>query len=187
MKTLNTIQTLAKIGKIFSKIIFILSLVGAIGCTVGIVTLAILPDGLKIGGVTLHSIIEKSDGITVGTCFAAMAVGIVFCIGEAVLAKISERYFKNELASGTPFTFAGAKELTRFGICAICIPIVTRIVAEITYHIMNFAFDGVTEFDLDDPSSIGFGIALIIGGLLCKYGAELTTSGKDDTDPIPRS
>ena len=184
MKTLRTIQILSKVGKILSKIVFILSLVGGIGCAVGIAVLAVAPEGLKLGGVTLHSMIEKSDMITLGICYAAMATGMVFCAGEAVLAKIAERYFGNELAAGTPFTADGAKELTRLGICAICIPIVSEIVAEIVFQIMKHGFDDIANFETGDPTSIGLGIALILAGLLCKYGAELSASVQPEA---PRS
>ncbi len=169
MKTLKTIQTLAKIGKILSKIVFILCLVGGIGCIVGILCLA----GLSLGGVTVHGMIEISAAISMGTCYTAMAMGIIFCAGEAVLAKIAERYFKSELADGTPFTLDGAKKLMHLGICTICIPIGTIIAASITYEIMQYCFKDVADMHLNDSTSVGMGLMLIIMSLLCRYGAEI--------------
>ena len=58
MKTLNTIQTLSKIGKIFSKFIYICCIIGICGCAVGTVAMLIGTEVLKIGGVSLHSILE---------------------------------------------------------------------------------------------------------------------------------
>ena len=67
MNTLKTIQTLAKIGKIFSKIIFICCLVGFCGCIVGIVSLAIGAETFKLGGVTFHNMIENEARMTMPT------------------------------------------------------------------------------------------------------------------------
>ena len=174
MKTLNTIQTISKVGKILSRIVFICCLVGGIGCIAGIIGLALIPDGFKLGGVTIHSIIESSAEVTAGTCYAAMAVGLVLCAGEAVLSRFAVNYFKNELAAGTPFTLAGAKEMIRLGILAICIPAGTSIVAAIVYAVMRQIFGNVAELDLGNYVSIGLGIMFIVTGLICRYGAEVT-------------
>lgn len=174
MKTLKTIQTLSKIGKIISKIIFIFCLIGGIGCFVGIISLAVIPDGFKLGGVTIHSMIKKNAEISIGTCYAAMAVGIVLCAGEAVLCKLAEKYFKNELAAGTPFTFDGAKELMLLGICTICIPIGTAVISGIVYGIMSSIFSGVADYSFSNTTSVGLGVMFIVISLLCRYGAEIT-------------
>lgn len=174
MKTLKTIQTLSKIGKIISRIIFIFCLIGGIGCIVGIISLAVIPDGFRLGGVTIHSMIEKNAEISMGTCYTAMAVGIVFCAGEAVLCKIAENYFKNEFAAGTPFTFDGAKELMRLGICTICIPIGTAVISGIVYGIISSVFSGVADYNISNFTSVGLGVMFIIMSLLCRYGAEIT-------------
>ena len=42
---------------------------------------------LKIGGVTMESILSIDAGVTTGTAYAAMAAGMILCAGEAVLAK----------------------------------------------------------------------------------------------------
>ena len=39
MKSLKTIQTLSKIGKVLSKIAFIFSIIGFCGCIVGLISL----------------------------------------------------------------------------------------------------------------------------------------------------
>lgn len=116
MKTLNIIQKLSKIGKVLSKIMFIFCIIGFCGCIVGIFSMALGAETLKFGGVTLESILNTEAEVTIGTVYAAMAAGMILCAGEAVLAKFAEYYFKRELADGTPFTFAGAKEMQRLGI-----------------------------------------------------------------------
>lgn len=175
MKTLKTIQTLSKVGKILCTIIFIFSLIGAIGCAVGIITLAVIPDGFKLGGVTIHGLIEKSADVNLGTGYAAMGMGIVLCAGEAVLCKIAKRYFVNELEAGTPFTFEGAKELIRLGILTICIPLGTTILAALVYGIVNVIYLGdIGDVNLNNFGSVALGVTFIIVGLLCRHGAEIS-------------
>ena len=178
MKTLNTIQTLAKIGRILSRIVYIFCMIGGIGCLAGILSLLLLPESIKVGGVTVRGLIEVSEELSLGTCYASMAAGAVICAGEAVLARLAERCFKNELTAGTPFTIDGAKELMRLGICAICIPVGTRVIAEILYSVLGHFMQDVGEMQLGDTVSVGLGVMMIVASLLCRYGAECV-SGAD--------
>ncbi len=174
MKTLDTIQKLSKLGRILSKIVYILCLVGGICSVVGLVGTLLLADGIKLGGVTIHGLIEKNAETSMGTIYASLAAGILLCAGEAVLAKLAETYFRKELEAGTPFTLEGAKELIRLGICAICIPLGAQLLAETVYQIMANVLKGVSELKVESSVSLGLGIMMIIAGLLCRYGAELT-------------
>ncbi|MBR7040414.1 MAG: hypothetical protein IKI24_01065 [Clostridia bacterium] len=174
MKTLGTLQKLAKLGKIFSSIVFVFSLVGGILCAAGLISLPLFPEGIKLGGVTIRGFIEKHAEISINTCYATLATGIVLCAGEAVLAKLAQKYFEHELATGTPFTFEGAGELMRLGICAICIPVGTKIVADFVYRVMAHFMKDVAELTTGDTVSFSMGIMMIVASLLCRYGAELS-------------
>ena len=167
MNTIITIQTLAKIGKVFSKIIFIFCIVGFCGCIVGIVGLALGADSFKLGGVTFRSIIENDAGLS------PMAVGLLFCAAEAVLCKFAEAYFKHELADGNPFTLRGAKELLRLGILTIAIPLGTVIVCSIGVAIADNMVPGINKLSIGEFSSVGLGVMMIVLSLFCRYGAEL--------------
>lgn len=173
MKTLNIIQKLSKTGKVLSKIMFIFCIIGFCGCIVGILSMALGAPTLKIGGVTLESILNTEADVTVGTVYTAMAAGMILCAGEAVLAKFAEHYFKRELADGTPFTFAGAKEMQRLGILTICLPIGTQIIAEIVHAVMEQTLHGVAPFQFDHSSPVVLGVMFIVMSLGCRYGAEL--------------
>ncbi len=178
METLNIIQKLSKIGKVLSKIMFIFCIIGFCGCIVGILSMALGAPTLKIGGVTLESILNTEADVTVGTVYAAMAAGMILCAGEAVLAKFAEYYFKHELADGTPFTLAGAKEMQRLGILTICLPIGTQIVAEIVYAVMEQTMQGVAPLRLDSAGSVALGVMFIVLSLICRYGADIYEESK---------
>ncbi len=172
-KTLNIIQTLSKLGKIFSKIIYICCIVGFIGCAVGIVAMIVGEQTVKIGGVTLHSFLQNEAGISTGTIWSAIAVGMILCAGEFAVAKLAHRYFTHELEAGTPFTLDGAKELLHLGISVIWIPLASLIVAQIAHGIIDGLMENVESMKLDGFGSVALGVMFIFMSLLCRYGAEL--------------
>ncbi len=170
-KSLKTIQTLAKIGRIFSKIVYICSIVGGCICLVGLIC---LPIGggviLKIGGVSIWGITDAELGNGMKAACGVMAGSVLICAGEAVLAGFAAKYFKNELSAGTPFTLDGADELKKLGILTIIIPICSNMLANIVCAILSAGKD--TGFD--NGGSVALGVMFIVAALLCRYGAELS-------------
>lgn len=170
MKALKTIQVLSKIGKILSKIVFVCCLIGAIGCTVGI----IVDIGvIQIGGVTVHGLIVNRAGIDLNSLYPIMIGAMCICIGYAVMAKFAEKYFANELSVGTPFTLAGARELLRLGIVTISVPMGSSILAQIGSSIAAELLGCGEAFELDSGESVMLGVMFIVVSLLCRYGAEI--------------
>lgn len=110
MKTLETIQKLAKVGKTLSKIAFIFSIIGAVGTAVGIGGVAVLgDDALKLGGDSVTSAIQNESDMDIPAMIAAMVVGMVFLIAQIFISKFAEIYFKNELRTGHPLRFGVPK------------------------------------------------------------------------------
>ena len=182
MKTLKTIQMLAKIGRVLSKIVFIFCIIGFCGCIIGITSVAAGGHVFLLFGTSLDELLVNEAGITVGTLYASMAVGLILCAGEAVLAAFAECYFKREIVAGTPLTNAGANEMMRLGILAIAIPLGTQMIAEIVHVIFKKAMEGVEPMKLDAYGSVGVGIMFILAALICRYGAQRTsddTAGKE--------
>lgn len=173
MKTLQIIQTLSKIGKIISKIVYICCIIGFCGCAVGVVAMLIGEESLKIGGVTLHSILQTEAGIGIGTVWAAIFVGMILCAGEIVVAKLTCNYFDHELEAGTPFTAEGAKELLLLGVHTIWIPIVAAVLAQVARDIIYNIWDNVEQLKMESSDSVALGVMFIVASLLCRYGAEV--------------
>ena len=174
MKTLNTIQTLSKIGKILSVIIFVFCIVGFCFCVAGIICLAAGVEAFKLGEITVKSLIAEQAEASVPTLYAAMVVGLLYCAGEAVVCKFAEAYFKHELADGQPFTLRGAKEMLRLGILTIVIPLGVSILGSIGVAVAKNATEEVGKLSFSGYTSVGLGIALIITSLIFRYGAEQT-------------
>lgn len=172
MKTLNTIQTLSKIGKVFSKIVYICCIVGFIGCAVGILSLMIGAETIKLSGMTLHSILETEAGVSAATVWAAIVAGMILCIGEFFVSRMAYRYFENELAAGTPFTEEGAKELLHLGVSTIWIPIVSTVLARVAQEIIEQFMGAAGPLALNSFDSVALGVMFIVMSLLCRHGAE---------------
>lgn len=173
MKTLKIIQTLAKVGKILSKIVFICCIVGLCGCVIGILALVIGGSAAEASGTTLQALLQKETDISLGSVWAAIFVGIFLCIGELIVSKLALNYFEHELEQGTPFSLDGAKELLHLGIHSIWIPIAATVAAEIAQGIICALCESVERVKLDSDGSITTGVMLIVVSLLCKCGAQL--------------
>lgn len=175
MKTLNTIQTLSKIGVILSKIVFICCLIGVIGCAVGMAFLPFADTGIfKLGGMTIHGLIVNRVGIALNSLYPLMTGALIVCIGQCVTAKFAELYFQHEYAAGTPFTASGVKELLRLGILTICVPLGAIILAQIVSGVMAELIGCGEAFKLEGGDSVALGVMFLVMSLLCSYGAELS-------------
>lgn len=178
MKTLKTLQTISKVGRVISKIVFIACIVGFCGCVSGIITVAAGAEGIKFNDVTLKSLLQTEADITTGTLYALMAAGMIICASECVLAKFAEHYFSRELSDGTPFTFGGAKEMFRLGVLTICIPVGAQILSAIAVAIISASIEGVADLNFSDTTSFALGIAFLVASAVFKHGAELAEALK---------
>ena len=171
-KSLKTIQTFAKVGKVIANICFIISIIGAIGCVIAVSAILGVKD-LEIEGRTVVGIVE-STGVNFVTTVFSCSSAIVTCIGSAVLAKFATNYFSNELEDGTPFTYNGAKELLRLGILSMAIPAAISVILGIAFTVTKLFWPPLDEAALvNEPISITVGLMLIIMSFVFKHGAEL--------------
>lgn len=173
MRSLGIIQTLSKIGKIISTIVYVCCIVGAICSLVGLVCVPIMDKALELNGTTFYSFIHTEADISLGTVYATLAAGIVTCICDAVIAKFAKNYFANELADGTPFTLRGAAEMRRLGIICIAVSIGGAIVAEIVRSVIASILPAVDTLELGSGSTVGIGIVFIVMSVIFTYGAQI--------------
>ena len=172
MKTLAVIQTMAKIGRIVSKVLSVCCIVGLCISLVGIVSLALGVESFKLGGVTIQSMIENKADLNQPTLTAHLAVCAAFCAAYAFLCKAAETYFKNELADGTPFTQRGAREMLHLGILTAAVSLGTEIACSIGVSVAQRIAPGISDLPLDEYSSFGVGVAMIVLSLVLRCGAE---------------
>lgn len=182
MKSLNIIQTLAKIAKVFTKVLYICCIVGIVGCAVGMISIPFGDTGIiKIGGVSVYGLIANETGGSLTHLYPTLAGAVIVCIGQMITAKYSEKYLTNELSAGTPFTKNGANELLRLGIITAAVPLGAGILAQIVSKVIAKAVECGEVFELDAPESVAIGLLMIVMSLLCSYGASLQSQISEGT------
>lgn len=173
MKSLSVIQTLSKIGKIFSNIINVCCVVGIVGCICGLISVPFADKGIfKIGGTSVYGLIFAGEKIDSYQVYTVLAGVLIFCIGEYIVSRFSKRYFKNELEAGTPFTLDGANELMRLGIITICVPIGAIVLSEIVCAVITNIAGFGEAIDFDGYDSVAIGVMFIFMSVICRCGAE---------------
>ena len=164
-KTLSHILTVFKVVKIISKVVFILCIVGGAGSLLGLLTLPLLKETL-----TVHFF--EAKGLLFGEAYAACLVGLVACIGEAILAFLAGRYFGNVLNAGTPFTFEGAKEAFRFGVTSLIVSVATSTIAGMALGIFTLIWAEPMSIDIHMSIPVSTGLFFMFLSLIFKHGAE---------------
>ena len=181
-KTLKTIQTIMKVGKVLATIVFVCCIIGAVGCALGIVGLSMTP----LIGITPETLAELLDEESLeifadgylGKAYFGCIVGIISCVAEAVLAHLAINYFKKELEVGTPFTFEGAKELFRLGVINLCVMLGLSVVEGMIFGIMWVFFPNITE--PKTSVSLGTGLWMMMLSVFFKYGAEISAQKSEE-------
>ena len=171
LKSLKSVQIIAKICRVLSIIAVILSIVGLVGSAAGIVTMAALGDTV-IKGKSISIIIAEKGELTVPEYYTTLACAAVSCAVGIFLACRAKRYFTREIEAGTPFTEPLSKELRTLGILYMAFGIGTQIVCAIGAAIVSAAYEGMKTPDVHF-ASFGLGLVFFIVSFICRYGADL--------------
>ena len=107
-KTLSIILKLFEVARILAKVVFIVCIVGGVGCLIASVIYPIMGEMLEI--------LVAEQGFDSPYVISACLITAIMFAGEAVSAFFAEKYFAQVLDAGTPFTLDGAKKCFRFGL-----------------------------------------------------------------------
>ena len=186
MESLVTMQKVAKAGKILSRIIFVICIVGAALCALSLVFYLVIGDrNISIGGISIYGMIQQETGVPVTPALLCTSLGcaVLTCIAEIILSQKAVTYFRHELETGTPFTFEGARELKKLGFWAMFLPLGVSLICSIALLIaIHQSWGPLTEADsfritFSTGSSFGIGIAMLIFSSFCKSGAQFQQNG----------
>lgn len=169
MKTLDTIQKTCKIFKILAKVAMILSFVWAGLALLGAVCAIVWGTGSTVHGENMELIQYLTETSGLNQMLGAMLGDFVLALTDGILFLFAFRYFKSELADGTPFTMSGAARMKKLGIQTIVMPLVAVIIAAV----IRSCFGVNQAGNLSDGASVVLGIALILFSLVLRHGAEL--------------
>lgn len=93
----------------------------------------------------------------------------VFALTDSILFLFVFRYFRQELAEGTPFTVKGAEQAKSLGIKTIVMPLVAVIISAVIYECIGLN----QPADWSNGTAVVLGIALILFSLALRHGVEL--------------
>lgn len=172
MKSLKTVQTISKVLGILTKIGYIFTIIGAAGVLAGGIILLCIP---SIGENIVSLALSEIPDVNASRLGVTLISESVCLIGAAVAMYFTCKYFKNELADGTPFTHRGAKELLRAGIINIAVPLGAICIAAIICTIFD-----VPEPDFSNESGITTGVTMLLLSFVFNYGADLLDSKQPD-------
>ncbi len=164
MKSLKTVQNIAKVRSIFVNIGYVFTIIGAVGALIGGVSLRSVPYIGEDISKLIVSEMEGADSTALG--FGLIAEG-VYLTGVAIGMGFTNRYFKNELKAGTPFTHDGAKELLKAGIINLAVPMGTFSMCAAILSIAD------CESVLSNEYDAATGIMMILLSFVFHYGADL--------------
>ncbi|MDO4544138.1 MAG: hypothetical protein Q4C01_06250 [Clostridia bacterium] len=179
MKSLKTVQAIFKVLKVLATVAAVFCLVGAVILIVSIAVIALLEAGDS--SEFIKKIVEwTGEDYRFNELLATLCAAFTVCISGGLLSLFTLRYFKRELADGTPFTERGAKELLYLGIKHIVTPAVAVLIIAIIC-----ACCGVDKTEIDYDFHGFSGVGMILLSFVFKYGAELENKLKErDADKV---
>lgn len=134
------------------------------GRAAGIIALIMAAASMAVIGVlTVTGTQRPDDTVIPGAAFSDIVCLMLMLVSVAAVAVLCARYFRHELAAGTPFTLSGAKELKHLGIITIAAGTVRCVVS---------AFCSTMLFD-SPGSPIALGVMFIAMSSIYSYGAGL--------------
>lgn len=171
MKSLETIQKAYKVFHILAIIAMALSFlwaglsfIGAIWC--------LIYDAVPLFGF-IKEILAEYDFSTFKTCGVLLS-DFVFGLTDGFLFFFAQRYFKEELDIGTPFTFEGADTVKALGIKTIVMPLVSIIICAVIYACFDIS---LTE-KFGNGGTLMIGIMLILASFILRHGSEINENMK---------
>lgn len=169
MKTLESIQKTYKVFETLAKIAMILSFIWAGTILIGVLGGIVWQSGGNIVGVPVEYALKLTQTGAVLQMIGVLLGDFVPVLTEGLLFLFAWRYFKQELADGTPFIMAGAEQVKSLGIKTIVMPLVAIIISAVIYECFGVTRPG----NWDNGTAVVLGIALILFSLILRHGAEL--------------
>lgn len=169
MKTLESIQKTYKVFQALTRIAMILSFIWAGTLLLGVLGGIVWQSGGNIVGVPVEYALKLTQTGAVLQMIGVLLGDFVPALTEGLLFLFAHRYFKQELADGTPFTTSGADQVRSLGIKIIVMPLVAIIISAVIYECFGVTRPG----NWDNGPAVVLGIALILFSLILRHGAEL--------------
>jgi len=163
MKSLNTVQRIARFLKVIYTIGFILSIIGFVGAVAFAIVIAIAqsadPNYVSAQGIALADIAPA--GIETMILIAVASLGEIICQFKG------RSFYKFELKAGTPFDAEVVKKCKSLGWTYIVVAIIVNIAALIYVLLMGL------QSSIIIGSGLFVGIGYLIVTAVLRYGSDV--------------
>lgn len=165
MKSLNVIQTICKVLKILTTIVFVFCIIGASMSFVGAIALFCVNEESTFWQEAMKYLSETPVNLNYARCSSVGSV--VTCSISAIIMGFAKRFYADEIAAGTPFDRTICKKMLKEGILYLSLSVVSVIVTAIVYACFDVPYEG------SNYSGFGTGIMFVLCWIICSYGADV--------------
>lgn len=171
MKSLDRVQTIAKVLKILSMIVFVCSIVILSILSILLIVFCFVGNNVEF----VNFFARMGLPYEFNTVLCALICLILQFIGSIIIYSKVVRFYKLELELGNPFDKPLIKEMRKVGVWRIVLPIVLSvIIATIT------ACFGLS-LNMSALSGVTMGIVYLIVSCILEYGSEMKKNRPTNT------
>lgn len=183
MKSFKRIELLVKILWILCLVVFVLNIIGAAGCVIGLGVFAGV-QGLAINGKTIAQMLAEKN-ISVNSAYTGLAIGIFHCAVGAFLSYYLYIFFKKHSDGGLVIDKPLVKETRKVSLVYIIVSLSAAVISSIAIGIAR-AFDkSINVNNGGGFISIAFAICMLIVSLFLDYIADLEEQKKPEVEAEP--
>lgn len=176
MKSLNKVQTMAKIFEIVAKVVYIMSIVGISVCGVGLVLTLALGNTDMIKNL-ITKISEKND-VNKATVVSYLIFAILECVASLIVYKKEYNLYNMEISLNNPFEKKFVEEIRKVAITRI----ITACALSVSIGIVSVILNIKGEYKVSVSSSIGIGIVYLLVSLILEYGVEIKEKDSEENN-----
>lgn len=167
MKSLNKVQTLAKVLQVISKIVFILSIVGIACSVIGLIVFIAVGDLEVVNKLFIE--INKNENIDKKIVISYILMALLECVASLIIYKKEYDFYSLELSLNTPFEEKVVKEIRKLAL----VRIITSIALSICIAIALGVCGNKGEYETSVNAGIVVGVVYLLLSLVLEYGTDL--------------
>ncbi len=183
MSTLEKIRTIAKAGRIISRIILVLSVI-ALVMTLGLFMIFILRIEISSSAdFSIRFVFSGKERLEALDVIFYIVTLIAMLISEIYLMNTAHTFFNLMVKSGTPFNGVSTDELAKLGFMTILLPFLIQLMTVVFAHLASKAdvYDGSIVMDFNPTPTITLGIMFLFASAISRYGIEIENAHKRRT------
>lgn len=176
---MKTVRVLKRLGKIFSGIIVVAAFIACGFCIIAAVQLGTVGAGevATIGNTKIYGILSDIDFIPEEGMVEILIICAVYCFVEAIVALITQSYFRTELKNDNIFTVESADRTRKVGAIIVVVFALLSVVIG-TYSVISNYNQEISAINMACGISVACGIGFMVLSAFMKAGCETFSTRK---------